>query len=92
MKRILLLVLLLCGCSGVAAQRVSPRGRDLYGAVRDDKGRPVAGVVVSDGFTCCETDRRGVYRLDRNPDAAFVFYSVPAEYAVNARAGYPSFY
>lgn len=92
MKRILLLVLLLCGCSGVAAQRVSPRGRDLYGAVRDDKGRPVAGVVVSDGFTCCETDRRGVYRLDRNPDAAFVFYSVPAEYAVNVRAGYPSFY
>ena len=92
MKRILLLVLLLCGCSGVAAQRVSPRGHDLYGAVRDDKGRPVAGVVVSDGFTCCETDRRGVYRLDRNPAAAFVFYSVPAEYAVNVRAGYPSFY
>ena len=91
MKRILLFLLLL-SCGMAAAQRIPSRGHDLYGAVRDDEGRPVAGVVVSDGFTCCETDRRGVYRLDRNPDAAFVFYSVPSEYAVNAETGNPVFY
>lgn len=95
MKRIFLLVWLtavLLGGATVAAQRVSPRRHDLYGVVSDCDGHPVEGVVVSDGFSCCATDARGVYRLDRNPDAAFVFHSVPAAYAVDAEAGNPDFY
>lgn len=95
MKRILLWLplaaALLCGLTAMT-QIVSPRGHDLYGVVRDGDGRPVRGVVVSDGFSCCATDARGVYRLDRNPDAAFVFYSVPAAYEVDTGTGNPCFY
>lgn len=95
MRRILLWLLtaaVLLGGGLWMAQRVSGRGHDLYGVVRDEAGRGVEGVTVSDGYTCCRTDRRGVYRLDRHADAAFVFYSTPADYAVDADAGAPRFF
>lgn len=49
------------------------------GTFTDQKGRPVAGVVVSNGFTCVRTDARGQYRLPYNSASKFVYYTVPAD-------------
>ncbi len=56
---------------------------DLYGSILDDAGAPVAGVVVSDGYQCVATDARGVYQMKRHPKARMVYYSTPAEFAIN---------
>ena len=93
MKRHVLLLLLsallaLCATDIFAADA----GKHIRGVVSDRAGRPVEGVVVSDGFTCCATDSRGRYRLERNDDAELVFYSLPSEYAVDVTTGNPSFY
>ena len=93
MKRHVLLLLLsallaLCATDIFAADA----WKHIRGVVSDRAGRPVAGVVVSDGFTCCATDSRGRYRLECNGDAQLVYYSLPAEYAVDVTTGNPSFY
>ena len=92
MKRYVLLLLsallALCATDIFAADA----GKHIRGVVSDRAGRPVAGVVVSDGFTCCATDSRGRYRLECNGDAQLVYYSLPAEYAVDVTTGNPSFY
>lgn len=49
------------------------------GTFTDQKGRPVAGVVVSNGFTCVRTDAHGQYRLPYNSASKFVYYTVPAD-------------
>lgn len=59
-----------------------PEGTDTYGYVRSTDGTPVAGVVVSDSYTCAATDQTGMYAFERNPEARFVTYSLPAEFAV----------
>lgn len=71
-----------------------PAGSDTYGYVTDAEGNPVAGVVVSDGYTCTETDQTGQYGLKRNPDARFIFYSLPSEFRVEVSSltGLPLFY
>ncbi len=71
-------------------------GITLYGYVGDDKGLPVAGAVVTDGYTCAATDSRGVYQLVRNIRAQYVYISVPAGYEIPATGSfygsYPGFY
>jgi predicted phosphodiesterase len=57
----------------------------LYGLVTDENGNPIKSVVVSDGFTCVTTDAEGVYRMERDSAARYVFFSAPAEY--NASVG-----
>lgn len=54
-----------------------PDSLALRGRLTLTNGRPVRGVVVSDGFSCSTTDARGYYRFRRNAKAKFVFYSVP---------------
>ena len=93
MKRFLFLPLLaLMLVSGGTVVRAAGAKDEIRGVVTDREGRPVAGVVVSDGFTCCATDSRGRYRLECNGDAQLVYYSLPAEYAVDVTTGNPSFY
>jgi hypothetical protein len=58
-------------------------GMDLYGMVRDEQGLPIEDVVVSDGYSCTVTDSKGIYQMKKNANAASVFYSTPAAYAVN---------
>lgn len=55
---------------------------NLYGLVEDEHANPLKGVVVSDGFSCVTTDSAGIYRLQRDSAATFVFLSIPAEYNV----------
>lgn len=102
-KRILLIfcsVALFAACSdsdsdkkGPAPEPI-PEGCDTYGYITDAAGAPIEGVVVSDGFNCTATDTEGQYKLTRNGDAGFVFYSLPAEYEVTLHKTYklPKFY
>ena len=68
-----LLAILLISFSASAQQKVS-------GKVMDDKGKIVAGVVVSDGYNVIKTDVRGEYSFETNPKAKFVFMSTPNGY------------
>ena len=65
---------------------------DVSGTIRTVKGEPIEGVVVSDGYTVMATDAEGKYAFDRHPEAAYVYYSLPAEYEVPLRQGHPCFY
>ena len=66
----------------------------LYGIVKDKQsGEGIAGVVVSDGFTCVQTDSNGVYQLVRNENSKLVYISTPAEYEIPVDGGnLPAFY
>lgn len=48
------------------------------GTLTDTVGVAMEGVVVSDGYTCVATDSAGRYTLRRNPEARFIYYTVPA--------------
>ena len=49
----------------------------IQGRLTDEKGEPMEGVVVSDGFSCVKTNRNGQYKLAHEKAARFVYYSVP---------------
>lgn len=51
----------------------------IEGTLTDQHGKGVAGVIVSDGYQCVLTDSLGRYKMTRNKDAAFVYYSVPED-------------
>lgn len=70
-------------------------GITLYGVVSDTQGKALENVVVSDGYRCAVTDRRGVYRIPRSDSAKYVFVSVPSGYEAPTQEGfgsYPAFY
>lgn len=50
-------------------------------------GSPVAGVIVSDGYTVTKTDSQGRYGIVPNSAAGFVFVSVPSGYEMVRNAG-----
>lgn len=49
----------------------------IHGELTDEEGKPMEGVVVSDGFTCVKTDSIGRYKLLTNKDSRFVYYTIP---------------
>lgn len=57
-------------------------GKDLYGQITDTNGKPIRGVVVSDGTTSVATNTYGIYQIKRNPEAKFVYYSTPWDYEI----------
>lgn len=66
----------------------------VWGSVKDSStGKGLAGVVVSDGFTCTVTDADGVYHLDADPLARTVSVTVPAGYDIPlSDEGMPAFF
>lgn len=46
------------------------------------QGKKLRQVVVSDGYSVVQTDRKGRFALPRNEKAQFVFVSVPAGYEI----------
>lgn len=50
-------------------------------------GKKLAGVVVSDGYSVVQTDRKGRYEMPRHELAKAVFISVPAGYALPHEKG-----
>lgn len=76
------------GCSPRNAYFVS-------GAVVDSNGKPVAGVVVSDGYSVVQTDAKGQYSFVRDSLARYIFISVPSGYEAATQEGFgtmPDFY
>jgi hypothetical protein len=70
-------------------------GMTLCGLVSDAAtGNGIPGVVVSDGFSCTQTDTNGVYQMKKDSRATTVFYSTPSGYEVSRSAvnGLPDFY
>ena len=55
---------------------------NLRGLVTDEKGNPIAGVAVSDGYDVVTTDANGVYQFEAHQDARLLSISVPAEYEI----------
>ncbi len=63
------------------------------GQIKYNDGTPAAGVVVSDGFACVQTDANGKYAIKPHKDTWYIFYSVPSEGEVMVNDyGQPYFY
>lgn len=57
------------------------------------QGKPVADVVVSDGYNCVTTDEAGNYKLQKNDRAGYIFISTPAGYKpAESDRNHPQFY
>lgn len=56
---------------------------DTYGKITDQGGIPIQNVVVTDGYSCVETDEQGIYQFKRNKDAKFVYFSNPSGYEIS---------
>ncbi len=86
MKRFLLIV-----AAAVVALTASAQMK-ISGTLRDSNGKGIAGVTVSDGFSCVTTDAKGRYKMTTSSDAVHVFYSIPSAYKINVKDGHPDFY
>ena len=86
MKKILLIL------SFVAMAFTASAEMKISGTLRSTDGKGIAGVTVSDGFTCVTTDAKGRYKMTTSSDAVHVFYSIPSAYKVNVKDGHPDFY
>lgn len=64
------------------------------GMVKDSKGAPIKGVVVTNGETCVQTDANGYYEMDIDLEGTkFIYVSIPSGYkAKNNADGLPQFY
>ena len=71
---------------------INARTMEVKGTVTDTQGRPLLGIVISDGYSCVQTDSKGHYRFTRHEAAYYVHYSIPAEYEVPLRYGTPTFF
>ncbi len=67
------------------------QGITLYGLVSDSDGKPLEGVVVSDGYSVVATDKKGVYQIVRNANAKYVFISSPSGYEIPQQTGFGSY-
>ena len=66
---------------------------EIFGYLLDNYKAPVVGAAVSDGFTVVRTDSSGLFHFKPSPDAYYIFYSVPSEYAIEADSkGRPAFF
>ena len=81
--------LLLAASSAAWAVDLSNVVGTVKGTVKDTDGKPLAGVVVSDGYTAVATAEDGTYSFQPNAAAYYVHCSIPAEYEVPIRQGQP---
>ncbi len=61
---------------------------NVYGLVLGD-GKPLKGVVVSDGYKVALTDDDGIYQLVSDKVHKYVFISIPSGYEVNSDGVFP---
>lgn len=66
-------------------------GMDIKGYVRCGES-PLAGVVVTDGYSVTRTDAAGVYYLSRHGSAQFVIISLPSGYEANTVDNIPEYF
>ena len=77
------------GATATAPSVVEDIGEDtiapssnLYGVVSDNLGNRIAGVTVTDGYTCVSTNASGIYQMTANENARTVSITVPAGYEI----------
>lgn len=88
MKKQILSFTLLLALSAWVAQAANVKG-----TVSDTNGKPIQGVVVTDGFNFSQTDGQGRYDLDSDPSRSrFVYLSVPADYEISHTRGIPDLF
>jgi len=61
------------------AKSLGISGQQLTGLVKAN-GKGIKDVVVSDGYSVVQTDKKGRYNLTAHPDAQAIFISTPAGY------------
>ncbi len=66
----------------------------VYGYATYTDGRPIAGMVVSDGFSAVITDKDGFYSIESpSPHAFYIFASIPSDCKIVENSeGNPDFY
>jgi len=55
-------------------------------------GRPLSGVIVSDGYSFTQTSASGTFVLNTHKDARYVFVVTPAGFVADYTSGAPQFY
>ena len=55
---------------------------NLFGFVKDSHGNGIAGVTVSDGYSCVSTNSEGLYEITANAAARTVNVTIPAAYEI----------
>ncbi len=58
------------------------RYKSIFGYVKDNSGKPIKGVPVSDGFTIVTTDEKGYYSIEISKDTYYIYITLPSEYEV----------
>ena len=87
MKKLLTLLFVALFAASATAQSLhqstlaakAKKGVTVYGTVECD-GKPLAGVIVSDGYEVVKTDKKGVYALPSAKRNGYVFITLPAGY------------
>ena len=73
------------GSEGSGGQQAS---QTITGKVLDETGKPFAGVVMSDGYSCAVTDAQGSYSLEKYRYASYIQCSVPADAEISTGGTY----
>ena len=89
-----LLLVLGLGCVSLSGKSKLEKGPILSGQVIDTDGKPVAGAVVTDGFTQSRTDDQGKFRFESPSPfrVKFVSVRIPSDYLPVIKEGVPTFY
>ena len=85
MKRIFLYMMLMAAFCGTA------EARKVKGTVMSGENK-LEGVIVTDGKSFTQTDKKGRFTFDIVDDAEFVYIVTPAGYVADWTSGVPAFY
>lgn len=88
------LLLSFCLMAGITASSGARERPVITGTVTDTRGRPLSGVVVTDGFTHAETNKAGRFRIvSPHPDRVrFVSARIPSGYRPVLKEGRAEFF
>ncbi|MBR0394084.1 MAG: metallophosphoesterase, partial [Alistipes sp.] len=87
MRKLINLLLVIFVVSSASAQTTftsqlkasASKGANIYGTVECD-GKPLSGVVVSDGYEVVTTNKKGVYNIKSAKQNGYVFITLPSGY------------
>ena len=66
---------------------------NVTGTVKTPEGKPLEGIVVTDGRQCVRTTADGSFSMNSNlAEARFIYLSLPATVNIPLRAGIPQFF
>lgn len=70
-----------------------PDGSNIWGTVKTPDGKPIEGIVVTDGLHCKKTDAEGRFAFQSDLETTdFVYVSMPAWVSITTRESIPQFF